>query len=110
MQGTTPETPVVFVRAEEYPPTGLTREQLDMLSPGDVANTGVATFEQVLGGIERMAAEAGQRLKDAGPSKVTLEFDLTVGGEAGWFMIGKAEASAAAKVTLEWDLKPEPKQ
>ena len=100
-------TPLIYVQTAlpEYTP----RLAAEGFAPGDIEKKGLATFDEALKGIEAVARQAGDKLKDAGPSKVTLEFDLSVGGDAGWFMIGKVEASAAFKVTLEWALKPDPK-
>jgi hypothetical protein len=46
-----------------------------------------------------------QGLKDSlTPNKVTLEFGLQLGGEAGVPFVTKGTAEANVKVTIEWEL------
>jgi len=90
----------IYVETAQTPPAYAAAESF---SVGDAAKHGLVEFDKALDGIKALAIRVGDALVDVGPSKFTLECDLTVGGEGGVIFIGKAEAQATFKVTMEWD-------
>lgn len=59
----------------------------------------------VSGYSEMLLDTVRQGMKDFRPDKVTLEFGLQIGGEAGVPIITKGTAQANVKVSVEWNLE-----
>ena len=59
-----------------------------------------------VGGYSEMLLDSLRRgMKSFQPDKVTLEFGLQIGGEAGVPLVTKGTAQANVKVSVEWNLQ-----
>jgi Trypsin-co-occurring domain 1 len=70
----------------------------------DVVDKAMIPFSETMDVVQRIAAEAEQKLTQSAsrPTEVTLEFGLTVGGEAGNVVFGKISAEGTFKVSMTW--------
>ncbi|MEV6371106.1 CU044_2847 family protein [Micromonospora musae] len=64
-----------------------------------------ASLDEALAGLSAFAAKIGEGLRDAGVTRLTVEFNCEFAVDSGAFMaiIGKASAKSGVKVGLEWD-------
>lgn len=68
---------------------------------GSVAKKSKATFEEAAAGITPIAQAILERVKEASPDQVTVEFGVKLGVEAG-VILTSTKGEAHCKITLTW--------
>lgn len=77
----------------------------DQVGPALVADADVlARLGTIMGSIERVSRDVLTAVKNAGPTKATVELGFSLAIESGQLvaMFGKGRGEATVKVTLEW--------